>query len=754
MTDRTHRMHRAGKSLTTLALAVAALLPGEGKAEAGSDAGALDASDPGLEQIIVTARKREESLQRVPVSVTAITGSALDAPFVSDLRDVAGQAPNVVIDSFNAFPNAASISIRGISHTEIEKSFDPAIGVVVDGVFLGTNAQAMIDNFDLERVEVLRGPQGTLFGKNTIGGTVNVMRKRPESSLSGHASYGYSSFDRNEFKAAANLPVANTLALRLAGSHTEGDGWQTNSVDGRKLAGTDVTALRVAGLYTPTPELEVYLNVDVVRDRSPMFGLRNANEPTQLFAQPGLLGLAPEFPGYPADEGPWDDVRSDMTGGTKYDTRQVSLQVDWDVGDVRWTSITGYRWVDEDVHNDFDTEDMAGFNSRREQEHSQFTEELRLTTRAFDRADIVAGVYYYDSDYTLLQTVDLLTDWITCGSLPGGFASFGCRQQGGADQQTTSYAAFATADIDLGERTRLSLGGRYTYETKEFRGTPITFPVGSLGTGRDEDSWSDFTPKLGIDHQLTDGIFVYGSYSRGFKSGGYNGRAGTITSIGPYEPERLDSFELGFKSEWSERRVRLNAAAFYNDYADMQVDLLRAAPGGTGQETVVANAASATTYGVEAELQVRPVQGVSLYASAGWLHASYDEFVADIGLGGTTDNSDLDLRKAPKFQYGLGVDVERALNDRLVWLGSLHFRHSDQMHTTTQNFAFGLRPDTDNLDLSLGLADAEGRWKVTAFGRNVTDERYIIDGLAAGPVLSFTSVNAPRTWGARVEFNF
>ncbi|MCC7412483.1 MAG: TonB-dependent receptor [Gammaproteobacteria bacterium] len=717
---------------------------------------ATGASDTGaLEEVVVTARKREESLQRIPVSVSVLTGEAIDRTFADNMQDLEGMAPNVVIDTFNAFPNSASISIRGISHTEIEKSFDPAVGVIVDGVFLGTNAQAMIDNFDLQRVEVLRGPQGTLFGKNTIGGAINVIRKRPAHERSADLTYASSSFDRHEAKAAFNVPVSDALALRLSGSYAVSDGHLTNTVDGEDISGVDVATIRAAALFTPTDGFEIYLNVDHVRDRGELAGLRNENLPTQLFSLPGLLGLAPTFPGYPADTGPLDEVRTDLIGrGADYDTTGVSVEMNWDRSRYLLTSITAYRDVDEDVFNDFDTENAVAFNSRRVQAHEQFTEELRFTSQWSDRYDLVAGLYYYWADYSLDQTIDLLNDFIVCGSLPGAFASFGCTQNGGAAQTTTSWAVFAQGNVYVTERLRLTLGGRYTWEEKEFEATPITFPVGSLGSATDDESWAEFTPRAGLDFQWNDNVLLYTSYAEGFKSGGYNGRAGTVTSVGPYEPEFITTYEIGFKSEWFERRLRLNGAAFYNDYEDLQVELLRAAPGGTGQETVVENVAAAETYGFELELLARPVQALTLRGTFGVLEAKYEEFVADIGLGGVTDNSDLEMRKAPSVQYSIGASYARPFADAGTLLLDLNYRWVDELHTTTQNFDFGVRPSVGNLDAAIGLEGVSGTWKLSVFGRNLTDERYIIDALAAGPLLSFSSVNVPRVVGVQIDLHF
>ncbi len=708
-----------------------------------------------LDEIVVTSRKREESLQRVPVSVSAIDSATIDRTFADSIQNLEGLSPNVIIDTFNAFPNSASISIRGISHTEIEKSFDPAIGVVVDGVFLNSNAQALIDNFDLERVEILRGPQGTLFGKNTIGGTINVVRKRPGDEYGGKISYGFSSFERHDVKGVVDLPLHEKAAFRIAASYANSDGHQTNTATGNKIGGVDTASVRVAALFRPTDDLEAYLNFDYIRDRPDIFGLRNANLPTQFFSIPMLGGAVPTFPGYPADTGPLDEFRTDLEDtDTEYDTRGISLELNWSPGDFTITSISAYRWVDEDVFSDFDAEAVAAFNSRREQEHNQFSQELRFTSEWSDRYDFVAGLYYFWNDYELNQTIDILTDFLSCGALPGAFASFGCANVGGAAQTTNSYAVFAQGNAHITDELRVTVGGRYTYEEKDFFSSPIVFPRGALGTASDSDSWSNFTPRVGLDYQVTDSVFAYASFAKGFKSGGYNGRAGTVTSIGPYDDESITTYEAGLKTEWFENRLRLNVAGFYNKYDDLQVELVRAVSGGTGQETVVTNAASAKTYGFEGEFVALVIEYLTLSGTLGVLEAKYDDFMADIGLGGVTDNSGLELRKAPGLQYSIGASFAQPVGNLGTVLADVRWSWSDDLETTTQNLAIGKRESVGNLTAALTYQSPDEAWSLSVFGRNLTDEEYVMDALSAGSTLAFQSISLPRVIGGKVEVSF
>ncbi len=736
-----------------LASAISALaMPGQAWAQEAE----VEASADALGEIVVTARKRSESLQDVPVSVSAISGDALRAGYLQDLSDVGGIAPNVVIDPTIGFSNGASISIRGVSFQDIEKSFDPAIGVVVDGVFLGTNSQALLDNFDIERIEVLRGPQGTLFGKNTTGGTINVTRIRPGFTLGGEASYSYSSFDTHDVQAAVNLPLADDVAAaRLAVNWRQSDGYLTNTANGERLGGSDIFQFRGALLLNPTEDWEMYLNYDYVADRGDTAALRNASLPTDLFALPGLLGINPFFPGYPADTGPLDEFRSDALNIADYTTHAISMEMNFDREDFTITSITGFRAVDEDVYSDFDAENTANFNSRRVQDFEQLTQELRLTTNWSDRYEFVAGVYYFRSDYDLVQTIDVLTDWIPCNVLPQPFSSFGCAQTGFSGQTTESYAAFIQGNINLGSQFRLTLGGRYTHENKNFYSTPLSFPIGALGSIAQEESWNDFSPRISLDYRPNDDLMLFASYASGFKSGGFNGRAQTITSTGPYDPEKVNTFEFGVRSEWADSRLRVNATTFYTDYQDLQVDLLRTAAGGTGQETVVENAASATIYGFELEVEAVPTEGLRLFGNLGLLHAEYEEFVADIGLGlGVVDNSNLDLRRAPKVTYSVGASYEFPVGDAGNIQANLLYNWQDDLHTTTQNLELGHRQSVGMLSGSIGFSSHNDRWALSVFGRNLTDEFFVTDGIAIGGLVSLQTVSQPRQIGIRLDLRF
>lgn len=724
----------------------------------GAFAGDAGAAGPivALEEIKVTARKIEENMQRVPVSLSAITGRALDMGYVNDLSDVAAIAPNVIIDPTIGFSNAASISIRGISFQDVEKSFDPAVGVVIDGVYLATSSQALLDNFDIERIEVLRGPQGTLFGKNTTGGTVNVIRKRPGREMAFDASASYGNMDSLNLKAAADLPISSDKAfLRLAANWKRSDGYLTNTANGEKLSGDDVFSLRGALLFDFGNDWQAYLNYDHISDRSDSVGLRNATMPTQMFSVPGLLGINPLFPGFPADEGPLDEVRSDFPNSAKYTTNAVSLEVTRNSDAYTLTSITAYRDVNEKVYFDFDAENASNFNSIRTQNHSQFTQEIRLASHWSDTYSFVAGAYYFWSEYDLLQQIDVLTDWVPCGVLPFPYTSLGCSQSGVADQTTNSYAGFVQGNVNLTEDLRFTLGGRYTDEKKSFGITPIVWPPGALGSIRDKEDWSEFTWRTSLDYQATDTVFLFASYATGFKSGGFNGRAQTITSIGPYDPEKVRTFEVGIKTEWADRRVRLNITGFHNRYRDMQVELLRTAVGGTGQETVVENAASAKTQGIEIELQAVPTEGLSINANLGILDAEYKDFTADLGLGlGVTDNTALDLRRAPKVEYAIGATYAHPVGDagQLVLDASYSWR--DDLHTTTQNLELGHRRSVGILNGSIGFEDADGMWDISLYGRNLTDEVYIADGLAIGALVSVQTISPPRQWGVQVGVHF
>lgn len=702
---------------------------------------AAEGASLAIEEIVVTSRRREETLQSVPVAVTALDERALDALFTSNIGDLSGVAPNFIVGSHGSFPSSAHFTIRGLTSMDIERSFDPSVGVAVDGFFVPTNATQMIDLFDVERVEVLRGPQGTLFGRNTIGGLVNVIRKGPSHERSGDIEGTFGNFGRADLRAAMNTSIVeDVLAARFAVASQNFDGYVFNEFDGRRRGGSDIVSARGALLYTPNKRLTVNFNYDYFRSDSDSGISLNLSDPDGGF----LLCAFTECGGIP------DDLYlTNENVPNRHDERSHTflLDVAWDFDQFTLSSLTGYRRHEEDINIDFDGSPLDWYHSLRNQEEVTFSQEFRAITDFDSPLNFVAGLYWFQTRYDL----DMDNVFI--------FFPDGSGQRTG--HSSRSAAAYVQGDYSLTDTLRLTLGARYTWEEKELRYHEPFQPDGLVPPIRVEglkEDWSEFTPRLGLDWQVNDEVLLYASYAAGFKSGGWNGRAGTIASASePYDPETVDTIEIGLKSDLFDRRMRLNIAAFQSSYEDLQLDINKPliVDGQANTETVVDNVAKATIRGAELEARLRATEALTLNLTFGWLDASYDRFLADVNADGeVTDNSGLKFRRSPKVQYSAGVNYMVDLGGNgAVSLDAL-YRWRDSTFLTVLNDETGRQSAVGLLDLSATWFSPSDRYEVSAFVKNATQENYIEYAFVAAGLFQFGSPNAPRTWGVRGRVRF
>ena len=739
-----------------------------------------------IEEIVVTARKREENLQEVPVAITAVPASELQSGFNRDLEDFEGITPNLIIDPVKAGPQGAAISIRGISFQDIEKSFDPAIGILVDEVYIGTNTTALQNNFDLESIEILRGPQGTLFGKNTTGGAIRLNRTRPtgEWGLRGQVTTGR--FSRHDWRLVANAPLLeDKLALKTWFFSQNDDGTSWNPIKGRRVGKQDYISVGAALRMNPIDDLELLLTYEHIRDRT------SAGPYVNLSQRPGsqdvptgdVLCAHPLFGQCAITTTERTDFQN-FSDHAELDLDAVTLRADYDVDFGTFTSITAWRGNDELVNLDFDASPIDFFTTVRDQEYTQVSEEFRYTG-SFEglfgtdtlQLDVVAGVYLWYANYELdMDTLFLLPNLVTAGVVPPGTFPPGLTQLlsnpdtftvQGTEHDTYSVAPFFQLDLHVTDWLRVTGGLRYTYERKKIEtATSTVIPTpGLLLTNpvlSDSEAWDEVTPRIGFDIQPMDNVLTYFSWSRGFKSGGYNGRAISATSIGPFDPEIVDSLELGLKSDWWDRRLRFNLTLFWNFYKDKQEEIVQIAPPPFFQETVVINASEAETRGIEIELTAIPFEGFTLRSSFGYLHAEFTDGTENIvGLpveagGVLEDFEDFALRRAPRFQYAFYGEYARDIGPGTAIL-NLNWRWVDNYETTTQNFRFGRVNDVGLLDagLTYEYEDSHARvWRFSAFGRNLTNQRYVASAIHVAGLFSFGGINNPRTWNLEFGMKF
>ncbi len=714
---------------------------------------AQDAAESiGLEEIVVTARKREESAQKVPEAVSAMTAEQLDRTFQSTGAGLEGVSPNLVFDRIVSGPGGAALSVRGLSFQDIEKSFDTSVGVSLDGVYLGTNTGQVFQIFDFERMEVLRGPQGTLFGKNTIGGIINIVRPEPTGELGGKFRVNAGNYNKQEFDGVLNLPMlADQLSTKVFYTNRQMDGVDRNIAKGNKrVGGVDYESYGATLKWTPTDRSKIIYTYQKENDDSPIGGLLNLSLSTDAFCVgTGFCSL--DGNGVIPQTGDAHTVNQNGSDKQFYEVDAHTLAAQVEVADgYTLNYVFGNRKSDEETNQDFDATPLSLYETVRTQEYEQTSHELRFTYDQGGRFNLVTGVYFWEADYVLHQDTNFGGTPITQDT----------------DHDSESWAAFAQSDIELTDEWILTLGGRYTKEEKSMEsqqsipGVPVAFFGFDTFGNRAKESWSKFTPKAGIRWEFADEQMVYLSYSSGFRSGGFNGRAGSLVSATlPYDPETVDSTELGYKSQWLDDRVRFNANIFYSQYKDKQEEVVLPTTG--FQETLVVNASEATFKGLEVELLYLPLPGWTLRLNGGYLDAEYDKFCAvptdpftsgpSCGPNGEQDISGLKLRRAPELtgSFDSSYTFTAGPGD-LTLNGSV--RYKDKYYTTFQNIPMGLTKAAAIYDASLSYD--VGDLRVSLYGQNLTDKTVRNSALYVAGLWSFGTSNMPRTYGAQLQYKF
>ncbi|MEP1472580.1 MAG: TonB-dependent receptor [Halieaceae bacterium] len=718
------------------------------------------AQEMALEEIVVTARKRKEDLQDVGLSVSAMTGTEIERTFARDIRDLAFISPNLIIDDTSQGPGGnAAMYIRGIGVADVEKNFEPAVGVTIDGLFIGANSGAIMRSIDLASLEVLRGPQGTLFGRNTIGGTINIDRTRPTGEFGGKVRAGYGDYDTYWLDAVVNFGITDDLAVKLsAAKNDQQEGYFDNISTGDDDGMIDYQTWGINLLWNATETLEfeyTYQDEETEQDTPPLvnmaqpdtlfcgsFGLcaQSVNTPssgdryktTTLKFEPTTASLSPaptQVVTSPiADLIPNDD---DAT----FDAETHIFETRWDISDsLTLNYIYGSYETEETVVTNFTSEPPMLFGTDRPAEYEQESHEIRFTYDAGDRLKFVAGAYFWESEYDIR-----LRSWITF-AVPDTVLDI----PQNTHQETDSTAIFFEGDYELNDSWTLTLGGRYTEDEK------LSEQRANLVSDADEE-WDEFTPKVGVRYRIDDDAMVYATYAKGYRSGGFNGRVDSVPSATiPYDPETVDNYELGFKTEWMEQRLRFNGAIFYMDYQDKQEEIGLPSDGDTGQRISVFNAADATMQGIELELQAIVTENLSLRANLGYLDSEYDEFTFDDGFQ-IVDNSGLEFRRAPEFTGSIDATYEWQMGNGEAWVrGAYRFLGEHFIEQTN-------RPELENDDQH--LVDASVNYSIngltfSVFGRNLTDEDGWAHGLNVSGLWAYASARAPRTWGAEVVYNF
>ena len=766
------------------------LLPGTlafallGFGSAGADTAAAQdepASDsrPAIEEVIVTAQKREESLQDTPVAVTAFTATALEDRGFEDISEIAGFTPNLVFDTtspISGLSSGAIVFIRGIGNSDFSLTTDPGVGIYVDGVYMSRSAGGVLDVLDIERIEVLRGPQGTLFGRNTMGGAVNITARKPGNRFGGRLSVTGGNFDRHDLRASVDLPIADRLRATLAVSRKNRDGFVDRVLAGDRLGDDDEFAVRGVVLFEPTDSLGFQLSVDRTEiDEQSAGSTLNGFTPgagtvgyaLATFGDIGA-GLA-DLARYITD-GEDDITYATGVSGTRLDLDGVSFVASYfgPAFDLKYTF--AYRQTEGAFNRDPDNSPHAITETLNpEYDHEQATHELQVTATAFDgRLTGVAGLYALVEEGTdnVYVPVFLPTPDLAVG-FPAAIHNL-------ADVDNDSQAAYLQLTWNLNEILSITGGARHTRDDKEFAytqyiaadiaGNPLPFfpgavtetgefrpgllPIVGTGSGAVDDTFRETTVKFGVDLHLPDGTLVYYSFSQGFKSGGFVLRyVEYVPDVRTFEPELLDTHEIGVKWQGFDDRVRLNAAAFLSDYREVQVTFFDSLGG-----PVTANSGSVDIAGFELELTALPTANLRLDLGYGYLDADYDEINPIAGLSLTIDES-ARLVNAPAHSFNAGVEYSVPWSANELAL-RLDYAYTDDVFNDSQNSPFLFQKAYDTLNASLRFSVGEST-DIVAFVENLTDERYIESGDSNfGLGFHEANYNRPREYGLTVRHRF
>jgi iron complex outermembrane receptor protein len=632
----------------------------------------------------------------------------------------------VALDDIGTTRGVANFSIRGLGINSSIPGIDPTVGVFIDGVYLGQNSGVVVDMFDLQSIEVLRGPQGTLFGRNVTGGAVLINTRRPseefelslraaaDANPSGDGGLNY------YFMGAVSGPIGDTLAARLSVYYNEDDGWFENLFDGSKHGQSSTTIFRPVVTWEPSNDVSL-------RVRWEHFETDGDGPPSQTHTNgSGVPGF---FANFDRDS---FDFSIDERGFLDYEHDFVTAQLDWDVdfGNGTITNIFGYRDSFATTYGDIDAQPVWIFHSGSINEGEQISNELRYNG-IFGDANVTFGVYWFDNEINYSEFRDLL------GIATGGVAP-ALSQNGGGVLKVESLAGFGAVDYALNDQWILNAGIRYTSEDKDAQIAGLRRNVAPGATPGcrvyegtcpydfvDGDSWNAWSGKLGFTYEMGDNQRLYAHWSRGQRSGGYNLRNTSLDprpeyQPGPFDEETVDSFEVGYKSELA-GRGRLNAAVFYTTIDDMQRELNLADPA-AGVVQIITNTADADIWGFEIDGTFALGSNTVLLASLGWVDPSYKSVRFDLNGDGVIDGKDeaLELPRAAEWTYSVGLNHDWLFASGAALSARINYAFRDDAYYTDNNLGYLLSQEI--LDIGLDYALEESRWIFSLYGRNLLDD--------------------------------
>lgn len=773
------------------------------------------AAQNSIEEIIVTAQKREESLQAVPIAVTAISGATLREDSVAYLDDLADRVPNLV---FSPYSNAQpEIAIRGIGTKEDGPAANDSVVVSVDGVYIAARSAQVFDLYDLERVEVLRGPQGTLYGKNSIGGTINFVTPKPTEEFEADVSVTVGDYGQFDIGGRISGKVSENFLSKISFSSRNLDGYFKNVVTGKDEGDLETFAIRSQSLWLPSDNVEVTLTADYSTEDNG----NHARQPLGIAAvtDNGNAQLVSRAFGDPNDDPFISTV--DESGYFERDILGLSAVIDWSLGDMVFTSITAYRDSEFDWLFDLNgvpggpggnscgdgsepCDPSTGFSSDASnlvaEDATQLSQEFRLASSGSQNLEWIVGVFFSDEDIKRNEQVCFRNCGLDVAFVPALAPPPGLIiNQSIEENDATAFAVYGQTVWHVNDKWNLTTGLRYSYEEKEVEifgardlgiiefGIVVS-PTGSptQWTINDKSDWDNVSWRIVADYQFADDVMGYGSIATGFKSGGYTGTASTPErALTPFDEESATNYEIGLKSQWANNTVQLNISAFYTDYEDLQVTrFFRPVtnPANTIGEFATENAAEATITGAEIEFLWLFAEGWEFGGNYALLDTEFDDFTPtteDLGIDstgdgfadscgpGTNPGSIVNGQQGciPDFS---GNELRQAPNNSLYgylrygfdtsggsWWAKASARYRDDSFFDPDNNDLAVIPSYTVVDATVGWASSNANWNVALWGKNLADEEYRSQIFSTGGgTRAFYNPGAPRTYGVTVRYVF
>ena len=814
--------------VTALSCAATLVPPGAFAQEA-----TADAPSGMLAEIVVTAQRRAEKVQDVPIAISAFSSEQLQQLNVTETLGLSKLIPNLLAFNNTGLGTANGYYLRGIGNTESIATFDPPVGTYVDDVYISRQNANNLGLFHVDRIEVLRGPQGTLFGRNTTGGAVNVILRKPAAEFGGYVEAGFGQFGATSVRGSVDLPISDRVLTKLSGYYTSDDGFVSNPVTGEdNLNASKSLGLRAAARFEITDDVTWNLSLQHNKDEGLNIlhfvsgsdgqayrGGNVANPLVSISATGPQVELVPQRAGLPPTSTAAQSIEArcsgtitrsrfactglrgtgtplaNLTVGDKRnfnlgnETRNlfVTSNVKFGTGLGEFEFITGYVKLDQEYAIDFFNGSVVnpavgpmvaanpagGFTISNDGEHQQLSQEIKFSGDLNDKARYVAGAYYLDEKND--------TDFVDLFSIsPTTTLALEDRI---LKNKVSAWAAYTQWDLSFADAWTLTLGGRYTDETKKVNFIANANPLLAAPTAPTRVNSVNlvaagiplklntklFTPRVAVKYDVNTDVNLFASATRGFKSGGWNARGTSPIANQPFSPEKIWSYEAGLRSEWMNRRLRLNLTAFLLDVQDLQTPSAFTAPGG-GLSFITQNFSGLENKGIEAEIVYSPVDELTLFAFAGLQDANYKNLSASIiaqqasclafisGMGGAANqcaNGIIDpsgkvaepvrtpdtLTLGGSYRFNLGANL--TLTPNFAWA------FSSAHNVNTNGAPSGLSDSYDTVDAGLTLANESAGWLIQANCSNCTDEIQVVSVLSDLPY-----IQAPRTWSVNFKYNF